>query len=79
MSLRLALWVRVINDVSIGQLQTTIVAGAANNQLAHSYHGHLLHEKGILYAADYVINAGGLIYAASKIFTYARTIDWPTN
>lgn len=56
----------VINDLSINQLQTTIVAGAANNQLAHSYHGHLLHEKEILYAADYVINAGGLIFAASK-------------
>ncbi len=56
----------VINDVSIGELQTSIVAGAANNQLAHGYHGHLLHQKGILYATDYVINAGGLIYAASK-------------
>ncbi|KTD46095.1 Glu/Leu/Phe/Val dehydrogenase [Legionella quinlivanii] len=56
----------IINDMSIGQLQTTIIAGAANNQLAHSYHGQLLHEKGILYAADYVINAGGLIFAASK-------------
>lgn len=56
----------VINDISINQLQTTIIAGAANNQLAHSYHGHQLHEKGILFAADYVINAGGLIFAASK-------------
>ena len=56
----------IINDVSIDQLQTSIIAGAANNQLAHAYHGKLLHEKGILYAADYVINAGGLIYAASK-------------
>jgi leucine dehydrogenase len=56
----------VINDNSIGELQTHIVAGAANNQLAHSYHGQLLHEKGILYATDYVINAGGLVYAASK-------------
>ncbi|WED42001.1 Leu/Phe/Val dehydrogenase [Legionella cardiaca] len=58
----------VINDITISQLQTTIVAGAANNQLAHTYHGELLHEKGILYAADYVINAGGLIFAASKYF-----------
>ncbi|ARG97119.1 Leu/Phe/Val dehydrogenase [Legionella micdadei] len=56
----------IINDRTIGQLQTPIIAGAANNQLAHTYHGQLLHEKGILYAADYVINAGGLIYAASK-------------
>lgn len=56
----------VINDISINQLQTTIIAGAANNQLAHAYHGQKLHEKGILYATDYVINAGGLIFAASK-------------
>lgn len=56
----------ILNDITINQLQTTIVAGAANNQLAHSYHGQVLHDKGILYAPDYVINAGGLIYAASK-------------
>jgi len=56
----------VLNDISINQLQTPIIAGAANNQLAHSYHGQRLHDKGILYATDYVINAGGLIFAASK-------------
>ncbi|EHL31267.1 Leu/Phe/Val dehydrogenase [Legionella drancourtii] len=56
----------IINDITIPQLQTTIIAGAANNQLAHSYHGKVLHDKGILFAADYVINAGGLIFAASK-------------
>ncbi|WP_133137833.1 Leu/Phe/Val dehydrogenase [Legionella rowbothamii] len=56
----------ILNDITIPQLQTTIVAGAANNQLAHTYHGKLLHEKGILLAVDYVINAGGLIFAASK-------------
>ena len=56
----------IINDVTINQLQTKIIAGAANNQLARSYHGQLLHDKGILYATDYVINAGGLIFAASK-------------
>jgi leucine dehydrogenase len=56
----------IINDITISQLQTDIVAGAANNQLAHSFHGKKLHDKGILYAADYVINAGGLIFAASK-------------
>lgn len=56
----------ILNDISIPQLQTTIIAGAANNQLAHTIHGKKLHERGILYAADYVINAGGLIFAASK-------------
>lgn len=57
-----------INDTTIKQLNTSIIAGAANNQLARSYHGHLLHEKGILYAPDYVINAGGLIFASSFYF-----------
>lgn len=56
----------IINDITLQQLQTTIIAGAANNQLAHTYHGQKLHDKGILYATDYVINAGGLIFAASK-------------
>lgn len=58
----------VINDITINQLQTSIIAGAANNQLARAYHGKQLHEKGILYAPDYVINAGGLIYAASRYY-----------
>lgn len=56
----------IINDNSIHQLQTTVVAGAANNQLAHHHHGQILHDKGILYAPDYVINAGGLIFAGSQ-------------
>jgi leucine dehydrogenase len=56
----------VINDVTISKLQTAIIAGSANNQLARSQHGVMLHERGILYAPDYVINAGGLVYAASK-------------
>lgn len=62
----------VINDTSVHELQTTIIAGAANNQLAHTYHGQLLHKKNILYAVDYLINAGGLISAASK---YLHTPD----
>lgn len=56
----------ILNDTTIPQLNTQVVAGAANNQLAHTYHGQLLHNKGILYAPDYVINAGGLIFAASQ-------------
>ncbi len=56
----------IINDITLPELQTTIIAGAANNQLAHTIHGKRLHEKGILYAPDYVINAGGVIFAASK-------------
>ncbi|WP_299794222.1 Glu/Leu/Phe/Val dehydrogenase [uncultured Shewanella sp.] len=50
-----------INDVTIPQLKATIVAGCANNQLAELRHGEKLKELGILYAPDYVINAGGII------------------
>jgi leucine dehydrogenase len=56
----------ILNDQTISELQTGVVAGAANNQLAHTHDGQTLHEKGILYAPDYVINAGGLIYAADQ-------------
>jgi leucine dehydrogenase len=66
----------IINDISINEYQTNIIAGAANNQLAHTYHGQRLHEKGILYATDYVINAGGVIFAASK---YLKTSDQLVN
>ncbi len=56
----------VLNDESISQLNTAIVAGSANNQLAKPQHAEVLHRKGILYAPDYVINAGGLIYAYAE-------------
>lgn len=51
----------VLNDATIPQLQAKIVAGAANNQLAEPRHGVELMRRGILYAPDYVINAGGII------------------
>jgi leucine dehydrogenase len=50
-----------VNDKTIDQFKVDIIAGAANNVLAKEKHGDLLHERGILYAPDYVINAGGLI------------------
>lgn len=56
----------IINDQTLPELQTSIIAGAANNQLAHSHHGDRLFEKNIAYAVDYVINAGGLIFAACQ-------------
>ncbi|TMO92259.1 amino acid dehydrogenase, partial [Pseudoalteromonas sp. S3178] len=43
------------------RIKATIIAGCANNQLAESRHGEIIREKGILYAPDYVINAGGII------------------
>ena len=51
----------VIDDDAVGRLRAAAVAGAANNQLAEPAHGAALHRRGILYAPDYVINAGGLI------------------
>jgi len=63
----------ILNDLSIPQLQTNIIAGAANNQLAHTYHGESLFDKGILYAPDYVINAGGLIFAGHKYLMQSDT------
>lgn len=50
-----------INDSTILQLKASIVAGCANNQLAETKHGQQLKDLGILYAPDYVINAGGII------------------
>ena len=64
----------IVNDITLHQLQTQIIAGAANNQLAHTYHGQQLHDKGILYATDYVINAGGVIFAAGKYLKTQETL-----
>ena len=51
----------ILNDSTIPQLKAKVVAGAANNQLAEPRHGVELMKRGILYAPDYVINAGGII------------------
>jgi leucine dehydrogenase len=60
-----------LNDETIPQIKATIVAGAANNQLAdEDKHGRQLLERGILYAPDYVINAGGLINVYQELKGY---------
>jgi leucine dehydrogenase len=51
----------VLDDEGIARLDCKIVAGGANNQLQLPEHGPMLAERGILYAPDYVINAGGII------------------
>ncbi|MBW3629391.1 MAG: leucine dehydrogenase [Gemmatimonadetes bacterium] len=56
-----------INDETIPQLKADIVAGAANNQLEDDRHGDELHRRGILYAPDYVINAGGVINVYGEV------------
>ena len=59
-----------LNDETIPRLKARIVAGAANNQLAQPRHGDDLHARGILYAPDYAINAGGLINVAQEAVGY---------
>lgn len=59
-----------INDRTIDQLRCKIVAGAANNQLATREMGDVLQRKGIFYAPDYAINAGGLINVAHEYVGY---------
>lgn len=56
-----------INDDTIAQLQCKIVAGCANNQLKEARHGEALRAAGILYAPDYVINAGGIINVSLEL------------
>jgi leucine dehydrogenase len=55
----------IIRDDTIPELKCRVVAGSANNQLAGPEHGEALASVGILYAPDYVINAGGIIHLAS--------------
>ena len=62
----------VINDQTIPQLKAKVIAGAANNQLKETRHGDIIHEMGIIYAPDYVINAGGVINVADELYGYNR-------
>lgn len=56
----------VIDDAALRVLQAKVVAGAANNQLAEPRHGEALRARGILYAPDYAINAGGIVNIAHE-------------
>ncbi len=63
-----------INDNTIQKLQADIVAGAANNQLAdEGKHGMLLQQRGIVYAPDFLINAGGIINVYAELEGYDRS------
>ena len=62
----------IINDETIERLKCKVVAGSANNQLKEERHGKMLEEKGIVYAPDYVINAGGVINVADELLGYNR-------
>ena len=61
----------VVNDQSITKLKAKIIAGGANNVLAEARHGDQLKELGILYAPDYVINAGGLMNVFVELEGYS--------
>jgi len=56
----------VINDTTIREIRARVIAGSANNQLAEPRHGEELWQRGILYAPDYVINAGGVIWISHE-------------
>ncbi|MGE5593642.1 MAG: Glu/Leu/Phe/Val dehydrogenase dimerization domain-containing protein [Betaproteobacteria bacterium] len=62
----------VINDETLPKLKCKIVAGSANNQLKEDRHGDALEDAGILYAPDYIINAGGVINVADEFYGYNR-------
>ncbi len=62
----------ILTEQSIAALQVPVVAGGANNQLATPQDGERLKQRGILYAPDYVINAGGIINVSSE---YLRDAD----
>lgn len=63
-----------VNDETIPQLKCRIIAGAANNVLKEDRHGDIISEKGIIYAPDYVINAGGLINVYHELKCYDREV-----
>jgi leucine dehydrogenase len=56
----------ILNATTIPKIRASVIAGGANNQLAEPGDGQALHDRGILYAPDYVINAGGIICAAAE-------------
>jgi leucine dehydrogenase len=62
----------ILNDETIPQLKAKVIAGSANNQLKEAKHGDMLYEMGIVYAPDYVINAGGVINVADELYGYNR-------
>ena len=62
-----------INDETIDRLKVDIIAGAANNQLADELsHGETLQKRGIVYAPDFLINAGGIINVYAELENYDR-------
>lgn len=62
-----------INDDTVYKIKAKVIAGAANNQLANeNVHGPILQERGIVYAPDFLINAGGIINVYGEIAHYGK-------
>jgi len=62
-----------INDNTVNKIKAKVIAGAANNQLANeNTHGLILQERGILYAPDFLINAGGIINVYAELEHYGK-------
>lgn len=65
----------ILNQKSIKEIKAKIICGSANNQLESKYAGELLYKKGILYAPDYVVNAGGIIAVADELQSNSNPDD----
>jgi leucine dehydrogenase len=62
-----------VNDKTVNKIKAQVIAGAANNQLANEEkHGHILQERGIVYAPDFLINAGGIINVYAELEGYDK-------
>lgn len=62
-----------INDETVHKIKAKVIAGAANNQLANEVvHGQILKDRGIVYAPDFLINAGGIINVYGEIVGYGK-------
>lgn len=62
-----------INDETVHKIKAKVIAGAANNQLANeNVHGQILKDRGIVYAPDFLINAGGIINVYGEIVGYGK-------
>jgi leucine dehydrogenase len=57
----------IVNDDTLARLKCRVICGSANNQLREERHGELLDQKGMVYAPDYIANAGGTIYDTDRL------------
>jgi leucine dehydrogenase len=64
----------IINQDTLPRMKFSVIGGAANNQLAHDAHGEIVRTRGILYAPDFVINAGGMMRVASELKGFDQTL-----